>query len=131
MQVSVQYQEAEFIKLLPQNCAVKDSVLLDVVRNSHSRIRSAEKLQHTDGGWKGNLSIEKADLKKETTVTAICVLSRELDHQKGLAFERESIATSSGWRLYVDEPTVMPEVACCGGYGCRIIKRDSATIRLA
>lgn len=128
--VTVQYPEAEFIKLLPQNCTVEDSVdCWILVRNSHSRIRSAEKLQHLDGAWKGSLCIEKADLRKETTVTAVCVLSRELDHQKGLAFEKgESIATSLGWRLYVDEPTVMPG----GGINSEWVKfskSSNATLR--
>ena len=109
-QVTVTDPDEELTDSLPGGHVTGKSVSCWIlVRNTHSRLRVAERLELKDGSWTGTISLSKDDLKKETTISATCVLSTELGQAAGLAFKKgESIATSKTWRLYVDEPTVMP-----------------------
>lgn len=109
-QVTVSDPSQELADSLPDDCVIEDSVSCWIlVRNNHSRLRIAEQLKPQNGSWAGTISLSKADLRSETTISATCVLSTELEQAPGLAFNKgESIATSRTWRLYVDEPTVMP-----------------------
>ncbi len=110
LKVAVRSPKAEFAKLLSEGAAVKDTVdCWILVRNAQSRLRIAEKLEFKNGAWSGSLTLKRADIRRETAVSAVCVLSKNVDATPGLAVEKgESIATSPVWRLYVDEPAVMP-----------------------
>ena len=95
--------DEELTDSLPSGHVTGESVSCWIlVRNTHSRLRVAERLELNNGSWTGAISLSKGDVKQETTISATCVLSTELEQAAGLAFKKgESIATSD-LCLYVD-----------------------------
>ena len=107
--ISVTDPNNQLPSVLPSYADVGSLSLWLVTRNKYTRMRKANLLEKSEGGWAGKLVLEHDDLSRFSDMGCYAVLAKDHAPAEGYASGKsERVAGSMQWKIYTDTISPLP-----------------------